>query len=39
MKANVDRWMGQFESPKDKDIKNTVIGEIPVTYAQAHEHF
>ena len=39
VKANVDRWMGQFESPKDKDIKNTVIGEIPVTYAQAHGTF
>ena len=38
VKANVDRWM-QFESAKDQIIKNTVIGDIPVTYAQAHGTF
>ena len=36
VKANIDRWMGQFESPKGKIVKNTVIGDIPVSYAQAH---
>ena len=39
VKANVDRWMQQFESAKDQIIKNTVIGDIPVTYAQAHGTF
>ena len=39
VKANVDRWMKQFEEAKGRTIKSTVIGEIPVTYAQAHGTF
>ena len=39
VKANIDRWMGQFEAPKGKIVKNTVIGDIPVSYAQAHGTF
>ena len=39
VKANVDRWMKQFEEAKDRTIKSTVIGEVPVTYAQAHGTF
>ena len=39
VKANVDRWMQQFETAKDQNIKNTIIGDIAVTYAQAHGTF
>ena len=39
VKANVDRWMTQFEEAKGRTIKNTTIGDIPVTYAQAHGTF
>lgn len=39
VKANVDRWMKQFEEAKGRTVKSTVIGEIPVTYAQAHGTF
>lgn len=39
VKANVDRWMSQFEEAKGREVKNTTIGETPVTYAQAHGTF
>lgn len=39
VKANVDRWMSQFEEAKGRSVKNTTIGETPVTYAQAHGTF
>ena len=39
VKANVDRWMSQFEEAKDRIIKKTVIGDIPVTYVQANGTF
>jgi hypothetical protein len=39
VKANVDRWMTQFEEAKGRTIKNTTIGDTPVTYAQAHGTF
>ena len=39
VKANVDRWMSQFEEAKGIEIKNTTIGDTPVTYAQAHGTF
>ena len=39
VKANVDRWMSQFEEAKERKIKTTTIGETPVTYVQAHGTF
>ena len=39
VKANVDRWMSQFEDAKGIEVKNTTIGDTPVTYAQAHGTF
>ena len=39
VKANVDRWMTQFKEAKGRTIKNTTIGDTPVTYAQAHGTF
>src|ERR1700722_20133979 len=36
--ANVDRWLGQFEEPRDKinaKIEETTIGKNKVTYVQA----
>ncbi len=39
VKANVDRWMSQFEEAKGIEIKNTTIGDTQVTYAQAHGTF
>ena len=39
VKANVDRWMSQFEDAQDQVVKNTVIGDIPVTYVQANGTF
>ena len=39
VKANVDRWMSQFEEAKGRDVKNTTIGDTPVTYVQAHGTF
>ncbi len=39
VKANVDRWMKQFEEAKERIIKRTTIGETPVTYVQAHGTF
>ena len=37
-KANIDRWLGQFEEPKDKinsKIEQAVIHQRAVTYVQA----
>ena len=31
VKANVDRWMSQFEEAKGIEIKNTTIGDTQVT--------
>jgi hypothetical protein len=39
VKANVDRWMSQFEDAKGIEVKNTTIGDTLVTYAQAHGTF
>jgi len=39
VKANVERWMSQFEEAKDRIVKSTTIGETPVTYVQAHGTF
>jgi len=38
VKANVDRWLGQFEEPLDKinaKIEETTIGKTKVTFVQA----
>lgn len=39
VRANVERWMSQFEEAKDRIVKTTTIGETPVTYVQAHGTF
>jgi hypothetical protein len=39
VKANVDRWMSQFEDAKGIEVKNTAVGDTLVTYAQAHGTF
>jgi len=36
VKANVDRWMKQFEKPEGQRVATETIGETKVTYAQAH---
>ena len=38
-KANVDRWMKQFEEPLGKKVDTETIGKTKVTYAQAHGTF
>jgi hypothetical protein len=38
VKANVDRWLGQFEEPRDKinaKVEEVTIGKAKVTYVQA----
>ena len=39
VKANVDRWMKQFEDPQGQNVKTETIGGIKVTFAQAHGTF
>ncbi|MBT3636755.1 MAG: hypothetical protein HN531_07440 [Opitutae bacterium] len=39
VKANVDRWMKQFEDPQGQSVKTETVGETKVTYAQAHGTF
>ena len=36
VKANVDRWMKQFEDPQGQSVKTETVNGIKVTYAQAH---
>lgn len=38
-KANVDRWMRQFENPLGEKVNTETINKIRVTYAQAHGTF
>lgn len=38
-KANIDRWMKQFEEPFGKKVDTKTIGKTKVTYAQAHGTF
>lgn len=35
VKANVDRWMGQFQNPENKSSKTEKVGGVNVTYAEA----
>jgi hypothetical protein len=38
VKANVDRWLGQFQEPRDKfnsKVEETTVGKARVTYVQA----
>ncbi len=37
VKANIDRWLGQFQEPREKLQSKTekVPGKVPVTYVQA----
>jgi hypothetical protein len=38
IQANVDRWLGQFEEPKDQinaKVENVTVGKTKVTYVQA----
>lgn len=39
IQANVDRWMKQFEDPQGKEVKTEKIGDVSVTFAQAHGTF
>jgi hypothetical protein len=39
IQANVDRWMKQFEDPQGKEVKTEKIGNVSVTFAQAHGTF
>ena len=39
VKANVDRWMKQFEDPQGQSVKNETVGGTKVTFAQAHGTF
>ena len=35
VKANVDRWMGQFQGAKNKKVETKEVGGVKVTYAKA----
>jgi hypothetical protein len=38
VKANVDRWLGQFQEPREKlnaKVEETTVGKTKVTYVQA----
>ena len=35
VKANVDRWMGQFQNPQNQKIESKKIGKVRVTYVRA----
>jgi hypothetical protein len=39
VKANVDRWMKQFENPQGQSVKTETINDTKVTFAQAHGTF
>lgn len=39
VKANVDRWMKQFEDPQGQSVKTETVGGTKVTFAQAHGTF
>ena len=35
VKANIDRWMGQFKNAENKKVENKTVGGTKVTYARA----
>ena len=35
VKANVDRWMGQFQAAKNQKVESKEVGGVKVTYARA----
>ena len=35
VKANVDRWMGQFQDAKNKKVETKEVGGVNVTYVRA----
>ncbi len=35
VKANVDRWMGQFQNPQNQKVKSKKVGDTRVTYVRA----
>ena len=35
VKANVDRWMGQFQDTKSQKVETKEVGDVKVTYARA----
>ena len=35
IKANIDRWMGQFKNAENKKVENKTVGGTKVTYARA----
>jgi hypothetical protein len=35
VRANVDRWLKQFEDLQDQDVKEEIVQEVKVTYARA----
>ena len=39
VKANVDRWMKQFDDPQGQSVKTETVGGTKVTFAQAHGTF
>ena len=39
VKANVDRWMKQFQNPQGQTVKTETVNGTKVTFAQAHGTF
>ena len=39
VKANVNRWMKQFEDPKGQSVKTETVGGTKVTFVEAHGTF
>ncbi len=35
VKANIDRWMGQFKNAENKKVEGKTVGDTKVTYARA----
>jgi hypothetical protein len=35
VKANIDRWMGQFQKAENKKVEGKTVGDTKVTYARA----
>ena len=35
VKANIDRWMGQFKNAENKKVEGKKVGETKLTYARA----
>ena len=35
VKANVDRWMGQFKNPQNQKVESDKVGDVRVTYVRA----